>query len=168
MGFYHFDCTDAALQAFHRAVVPVTMPYIELLEESSWWSSQAMLFFVTLNCFPSYAVYQQGMHFIKNTHSSYPKNRSVDSEIIALNKVFKGQGLQPVAQPKHNVNQGNCSATAADKVFKNTSWLSCDWQKSPTFTQCLRGMTKRFDAYVNGSELVQLDGARFSKDGRLP
>ena len=84
-------------------------------------------------------------------------------EMSAIQRVFKNNGLQSPLKLTQLVEQGNCStSTTSIENIKDDSWLSNQWQKSKAFKACL-AMTNRFNAYINGSNLVDLDGAKFPK-----
>lgn len=64
---------DAMLHTFHRDVISLVLPYCELYDKTSWWTSQAILLLRSL-CVFGYAVQLNRFHIQSNMkHRSYPR-----------------------------------------------------------------------------------------------
>lgn len=52
--FLNSDCGDAIVNSFDREAVPIFLPYFTDMDDSSWWSSQAILFNLKKGCMGGY------------------------------------------------------------------------------------------------------------------
>jgi hypothetical protein len=50
--YYRFDCGDAKFVAIHRLAVHILLPYVEMLDNLSWWESQQVAWRVAAGCLP--------------------------------------------------------------------------------------------------------------------
>ena len=180
LGFSHVDCSDGALNAFHHAAVPVILPYIELLDEQSWWESQGLHFHLITNCFPGYSVYSNIFDFkFTADHSSYPRGRLPGAEIQkTLIQVYGKYDLIPdiISRSSEQMFHGNCAKLNHQKMGLNGSFepynhqnraaaalfstygKSQAWQELPSFKKCLAALQPRFSQYVETGDLRRIDG----------
>lgn len=180
LGFSHVDCSDGALNAFHRAAVPVILPYIEMLDDQSWWESQRMHFHLITGCFPGYSVYSNIFELQTTTaHSNYPTGLvPVDEVLKTLVQVYGKYDLIPDPIPRffEQMNQGNCANLNHRKMGLNGSYEpynhnngaakttfstygnSQDWQELPIFKKCLAALRPRFNRYIETGDLRRIDG----------
>uniref|UniRef100_A0A7S4FNE9 Uncharacterized protein n=1 Tax=Eutreptiella gymnastica TaxID=73025 RepID=A0A7S4FNE9_9EUGL len=112
--FWYCDCMDADFVALHRAAVPVLLPYAEVLEEFSWWESQAILFRVAMACLPhggvAVPILPPGTQEPNTAHSTYPKATDDFRRLVALKRIFTRWGLypEPLRPVELPVTQGDC------------------------------------------------------------
>jgi hypothetical protein len=114
--FQRLDCPDAYVIAMHRAAIPVMFPYVERLDNLSWWESQAFLFQTAPGCVP-YGGVGTSYYFIRRRgrHGQYPRGFYPELRRKALHEIYGSRGLCPhpincdcSTDPKQQGIQGNC------------------------------------------------------------
>jgi hypothetical protein len=111
--FYHFDCGDAQFHAIHRIAVPLILPYVELLDNLSWWESQQFVWRVSAGCLPNSGV-GSGMLSSRNIeakHGEYPRGTFHKDRQAAINKIYGSRDLSPhpIDNSLFNTVAGDCS-----------------------------------------------------------
>lgn len=177
LGFCHIDCSDAALTAFHRDAVSVTLPYVQLLDQRSWWESQGMLFHVLAGCLRGRGVIFNLMDLGGNVeeHVAYPRGRRPEESPVALRQVYAKLGLipHPMNSTDLLMEQGNCGNVEFEKVGLLSNgyepngedgwWNTDDWTTDPTFVQCKAALSPRFDTYMSSGDIFLTDGEAMPK-----
>lgn len=160
MKIAHNDCSDGAFNAYHRAALPVLLPYVELVDRFSWWGSQAIMWTVIGGCVPGYSVYV-GVFDLKRTtgHASYPRGRYEEVEMDAKEAVFGKRGLSPWPVDIHaNRVQGDCMKIGMPvQLAHRVIWSSGNWIKSENFQRCFTELKPRFDRFIKSGNLSATD-----------
>lgn len=69
---YHID---AMFNAIHHDALPFLLPYCPRYDHRSWWTSQAIFVYRSM-CLYGHSLFFDGLHIMKQTHRSYPRNGS--------------------------------------------------------------------------------------------
>ncbi|CAL5224034.1 g6655 [Coccomyxa viridis] len=74
--YVRHQCPDGYVHAFHRAFVPLALPYATIEDERSWFSSSQFLYRVAIPCLPNSFATLGGywQTYGKNEHAEYPRN----------------------------------------------------------------------------------------------
>mmetsp|Transcript_19510 Transcript_19510/g.26792 ORF Transcript_19510/g.26792 Transcript_19510/m.26792 type:complete len:295 (-) Transcript_19510:1089-1973(-) len=114
LGFLHGDCSDAALTAIHHLAVPILLPYVELLDNITWWA--ALWNHLIIGCFPGYSVYDPVFQYGNGSHALYPRNVTNAQQLKskAFRQVYGSLDLIPYPISEENIKimtpkQGNCA-----------------------------------------------------------
>jgi hypothetical protein len=156
----HWDCSDGAFNAYHRAAVPVLLPYVELVDRYSWWGSQAIMWTVIGGCVPGYSIFVGVFNIIRTSgHASYPRGRYEEVEIDAKKAVYARKGLSPWPIDIHAVRtQGDCMKLGLPvKKIHQAAWKSGDWLKKEEFLKCYIELKPRLDAFISSGNLSKTD-----------
>jgi hypothetical protein len=159
LSYFMADCSDAALQAFHREAVPTLLPYFHELDAESWWSSQALLFFGQFGCLRGANVVP-GMNFraTNNDHAPYPRQRNFQAEQGVIQGRYPSLGPwpiwfeSPILGPAAT-GQGDCGGTkqgwrivnASDPVDAATS---AGWRYTREYAACMAVTAPRFCSFM--------------------
>lgn len=176
--FYKFDCPDAKFVAFHHAAVPILLPYVEKLDNMSWWESQRILWRVASGCIPfsSIGSGMLGDENIINEHASYPKTQSTERLSQVIKDVYGKLGLtpNPIDDSQFNTVQGDCAnqenmilnrqnrpPNSIPNYYTNTNnkyrrlqfdnatiELSEKWRNTNEYHYCLSKLKVRYHQYV--------------------
>ncbi len=145
------DCLDAMKNAIHREAVPVIMPYIDELDSTSWWMSQALEFQVATGCLSGFNVilggYQEGAED-KAQHSDYPRGLNHANTSRVIESVFGSAGLMPTPITGLDYQQGDCTGLGGEALATDLVYNSSAWMESAPFHKCLKGLSSRFEKYT--------------------
>lgn len=167
LGFLHGDCCDAALIAIHHLAAPVLLPYVELLDNITWWAP--IWNHLIIGCFPGYSVYWPGFQYDEKfqSHAAYPRYHYNASSLKtkAFRQVYGRVDLIPYPITEENANaldsaQGNCAHISSAQVA-DPSWSSDAWQKLDSFKKCSHQLHSRFRSFLQGVDLMQIDGKNY-------
>lgn len=163
LGFLHGDCYDAALTAIHHLAVPVLLPYVELLDNLTWWAP--LWYHLIVGCFPGYSVYSPGFQFGNESHTPYPKKNVEHLTTKAFRQVYGPLDLIPYPITEENINilkrkQGNC-ANINNSQVKHSSWSSDTWLRLDSFKKCYQQLRPRFLRFIEGEDLTKIDGENY-------
>jgi hypothetical protein len=167
-------CADAAITAFHHEAAPVLLPYVELVDKKSWWSSQALLWPAIIGCVSRHSVYMGLFDYSVpvNEHTNYPKGRYQDTyEFWSLRSIYGKLAPWPINIDLPNfkrLTQGDCENTGlpAQSVFQ-VGWKSGKWMKEPAYFKCLSLLKPRFDSFIESGNLSKTDFFDFDTDAYL-
>jgi hypothetical protein len=144
---YFTDQTDAMLAAFHHKSLPVVLPYIERLDNVSWWGSQELLYHVNRQCLHRAGVVLSDIAVQNTVHRDYARGKVADENISSA----LSTGIPSIKWnhtswiwPDHGEKRG-----AKWLNFLNASATSGDWISSDNFQACLSRMHTRFYTYVS-------------------
>jgi hypothetical protein len=147
------DCIDAMKNALHREAVSVLLPYIDTLDNVSWWISQALQFHISAGCLSGYVVVLGGYGEAQlQEHTQYPQGRNDTLERDTVDAVFRTAGLVPWPISGRYMGQGNCTALpgvaemATDRVFSSGKWMV-----SEPFLTCKAALKTRFETFLGNS-----------------
>lgn len=144
-------CLDARANAFHRAAVPLFIPYLTNLDGRSWWMSQQLLFYFAKHCLPHMSSVQISGFASRNSQSDpYPRGLLPSEEIAAVlgataprlyNDLFLSKS------PNHQLPvlpQGCGEPGARQNVSIVVRELSGAWMRSAEYSMCLKEQSARF------------------------
>jgi len=142
--FAFSDCADAQLQTFHREAVPVVLPYHGDLDKTSWWCSQAILFYYTAGCLGGANI--ATLQYMRSKgHADYPKGREFEAEKRVVRNLFPAlldflnSGSNPICREQtagvaHYIDPANPDVVDWQN---STSFLTCKKVKEPYFVSVI-------------------------------
>lgn len=165
---YYCDCHDGQIQAFHRSVVPILLPYIESLDKLSWWSSQGFLYEIARTCVPRYSILlpNYGSYTGASDHSEYPRGRYYDKEEVILKSFFSSYGLSSHEEFKYSFQQsghGDCAhhyigykpinvnqnIISSFSLRNDINCPDCSWMNSSIYNLCFNSLSTRFKIFID-------------------
>ena len=163
LGFMHADCCDGALLAIHHLAVPILLPYVELLDNITWWAP--IWKNLQVGCFPGYSVFSQGLKH-RESHSPYPKNMKNIQVLMtkALRQVYTPLGIIPYPITEKNLKTplipGNCAGITESQV-NYPSWRSDGWLELDSYKKCYKQLRPRFIKFIENNDLASIDGENY-------
>lgn len=150
---FRVDCIDAMMNAYHREALPVVLPYISILDNVSWWLSQALEFHTMQGCLSGGTAVLGGYGEPPlQEHSPYPQGRNDALERATVDQVFGSRGLVPWPIGGQFMEQGNCGAlplpAGQPELISEISFRSAVWMTSKSYLACRRALQARFDKFV--------------------
>ncbi len=141
-------------QAFHREAVSVILPYIDKLDNVSWWLSQALQFQVTSGCLSGYNAVMGGFldEVLEQEHSEYPRGLDFTQSHQVAEEIFGAAGLMPWPIKGDDLDQGNCTGfPSARHLVTDLASDSGKWMDSDTFLKCRDALRSRFDDFMRAA-----------------
>ena len=149
--FSQHECPDAMLNAFHRAAVPVLLPYNDALEDVSWWYSQEILFHLAYGCVKGGIVTLGGYSMLRSDteHAEYPK-RDATSPKETIKQYYWPLIPWPVTSAEHRLMQNKCMSSGAVgwEVTFTSSSKSSAWQRRRAYKVCLEALEPHFIKFM--------------------
>jgi hypothetical protein len=155
--FIFRDCADSIIMAFHREAVPIVLPYLQEMDEQSWWGCQAMLFHFTRGCLAGGNVLPaRHLRPLSSSaqHGSYPRGRNQPLEAataaaafpqlapdIINSEVFAGDACENPPQPL--VLGSGVRVMGRDAGPKHDGWVG-QWNSTQRFAKCLQVRGEHF------------------------
>jgi hypothetical protein len=133
------------------------LPYIESLDNISWYESQALIWHVNGGCISGYVVVLPDYIPVNNQHTQYPKGkdipdgRDVPQELAALNAVYHPLGLIPWPIKNISTEPKNCAPSKFSQMVTELTSTSGDWMVSNAFLTCKEALKSRFEHFVGVS-----------------
>lgn len=152
------DCTDAMMNAFHREAVPVLLPYLGELEQSSWHESQALLFRFFVYCLRGASLLLNG-YWIgpAQLHVTFPGGTNWEREQPVLQNYARDFHLPGLDVPSNHIDPGDCSGLGSRWLSRNGPEFkaalnhSAVWVHSQRFWECHASLHPRFFAFMNNA-----------------
>ena len=150
--FSQHECPDAMLNAFHRAAVPVLLPYNDAMEDVSWWLSQEILFHLTYGCVKGGVVTLGGYSLLETDteHAKYPRGLDGASPMETIKQHYRPLIPWPITSAGHKLLQRQCMSSGAagwTPTFTSSSKSSA-WQRSQAFEVCLKVLQPHFIRFM--------------------
>jgi hypothetical protein len=153
------DCLDGMKNAFHREAVAVMLPYIEDLDNMSWWMSQGLQFQLVSGCLSGYSVilggYMEGPEELME-HGPYPRGLNHTEALKVMEKEFGSVGLMPLPITGKEYPQGDCTGLGTRHIATQMVFKSFAWIESTPFQTCLKGLSGRFEKFLSSTSHDQL------------
>ena len=153
--FSQHECPDGMLNAFHRAAVPVLLPYNNALDDVSWWSSQEILFHLASSCVKGGVVTLGGYSFQHSgaEHAEYPRGLDHARTTEIIKQDYWQLIPWPIASAEHELLQLQCmSGVVAEWKLRFTSRNKTSvWHNSPAFKVCLTCLEPQFHQFMHST-----------------
>ena len=151
--FSQHECPDGMLNAFHRAAVPVLLPYNDALDHVSWWSSQEILFHLASGCVKGGVVTLGGysFHHLGAEHAEYPRGLDHSRTTEIIKQDYWQLIPWPISSAEHELLQLQCMSDVAAEWkprFTSRSRTSV-WQESPAYEVCLTFLEPYFQKFMH-------------------
>ena len=147
--FHRHDCPDAALNAFHRAALPVILPYNSRLDNSSWWSSQEVVFHLGHACLKGGIVTLGGFSVPAEhmEHDDYPRGLDHGAVAATLEMDYEFLIPWPIETSGVALEQSYCPESYEKRWEAISTNLNetAVWQKTASYKACLEYLGDRFD-----------------------
>jgi hypothetical protein len=150
------DCLDAMKNAFHREAVSVVLPYVQTMDNVSWWLSQKIQFHLTAGCFSGYVAILGGYgESHSQQHTAYPRGFNDPLVRETLYNVLHPVGLVPwPIDVGRMLGQGNCTRLpGAPELALERVFSSGDWMVGEAFLKCKAALKTRFSTSIGTSDL---------------
>lgn len=150
--FSRHECVDAQLNAFHRAAVPLLLPYTTELDNTSWWYSQYILYHVSYGCLRGGIVTLGGFVWTESEHSSYPKGVDQSVGLVSLKKIYSALIPWPIATSDKPMMQLGCLSMEMYHPWERRFTSACKssaWHAAHEYKACVAALKPQYESFLH-------------------